>query len=153
VGAVYTPDQLTGLPLRAHAEAELARAHALDQERYLVLFVVKRLALINAKFGYSRGDEVLRKVVAHLAQLLPDYNDLFRWTPCSFLTIAPPETAYKELRGRVQIIELSRLTPTLEWQGRSAMVQVAIDCRILSVKDFGTRSDLFLRLDTLAADA
>ncbi len=152
-GSVYMPDQLTGLPARGYAEAELARACGQSQDCFLALFVVKRLALINAKFGYSRGDQVLLKVVTHLAQSLPEFNSLFRWAPCAFLTVAPPKTSYKELRAKVQIIELTRMTPTLEWEGRSAMVPVVIDCRIVSVKDFGTASDLFLRLDTLAADA
>ncbi len=152
-GTVYTPDPLTGLPSRAYAEAELARAHGQSSDCFIALFVVKRLALINAKFGYSRGDQVLLKVVLHLAQSLPEFNNLIRWAPCAFLTVAPPKTTYKELRGKVQIIELTRMTPTLEWEGRSAMVPVAIDCRIVSVKDFGTPYELFLRLDTLAADA
>ena len=151
-GSVYTPDQLTGLPARAYAEAELKRAHSQAPACYLALFVVKRLALINARFGYSRGDEVLLKVVVHLAQSLPDFNNLFRWTPCAFLTVAPPNVSYKELRSKVQIIELTRMAPTLEWEGRSAMVPVVIDCRIISAKDFATPSDLFLRLDTLATD-
>ncbi|MGA2878168.1 MAG: GGDEF domain-containing protein [Bryobacteraceae bacterium] len=151
--AIYKADQLTGLPARASAEVELARAHAQSPDCYLALFVVKRLGLINAKFGYSRGDQVLLKVVIHLAQSLPDFDKLFRWTPCAFLTLAPPETSYKELRAKVQMIELARLSPTLEWEGRSAMVPVVIDCRIIRVKDFETPSDLFLRLDTLAADA
>ena len=150
---VYTPDQLTGLPSRASAEAELSRAHGLSEDCFLALFVVKRVALINAKFGYSRGDQVLLKVVTHLSQSLPEYNNFFRWAPCAFLAVAPPDTSYKELRGKVQVIELTRLTPTLEWEGRSAMVPVVIDCRIVSVKDFGTPSDLFLRIDSLAADA
>jgi GGDEF domain-containing protein len=150
---VYTPDQLTGLPARAYAEAELARAHGQSPDCYLALFIVKRLALINAKFGYSRGDQVLLKVVVHLAQSLPEFNNLFRWAPCAFLTMAPLNTSYKDLRAKIQIIELTRMTPTLEWEGRSAMVPVVIDCRIVSVKDFGTPSDLFLRLDTLATDA
>jgi GGDEF domain-containing protein len=149
----FMTDPLTGLPTRAYAEAELARAHGEPADCYLALFVVKRLALINAKFGYSRGDQVLLKVVVHLAQSLPEFNNLFRWAPCAFLTVAPPKTSYKELRSKVQIIELTRMTPTLEWEGRTAMVPVVIDCRIVSVKDFGTVSDLFLRLDTLAADA
>ncbi len=151
--AAFTPDPLTGLPTRAYAEAELARAHGEPADCYLALFVVKRLALINAKFGYARGDQVLLKVVVHLAQSLPEFKNLFRWAPCAFLTVAPPKISYKELRSKIQIIELTRMTPTLEWEGRSAMVPVVIDCRIVSVKDFGTASDLFLRLDTLAADA
>lgn len=146
------PDPLTGLPARLYAESELTRAHGQSADCYLALFVVKRLALINAKFGYARGDEVLLKVVMHLAQLLPNFNNLFRWAPCAFLTIAPANLSYKDLRARVQAIELARLTPTLEWEGRSAMVPVVMDCRIVPVKEFGTPSDLFLRLDTLAAD-
>jgi GGDEF domain-containing protein len=150
---LYTPDPLTGLPSRAYAEAELAGAHSHSRDCHLVIFVVKRLALINAKFGYSRGDQVLLKVVSHLTQSLPDFNSLFRWSPCAFLALAPPNVSYKELRSSVQTIELTHLTPTLEWDGRSAIVPVVIDCRIVSIKDFGTPSDLFLRLDTLAADA
>jgi GGDEF domain-containing protein len=152
-GTVYAPDPLTGLPSRAYAEAELARAQGQSSDCYVALFVVKRLALINAKFGYSRGDQVLLKVVLHLAQSLPEFNNLLRWAPCAFITVAPPKTTYKELRSKIQIIELTRMAPTLEWEGRSAMVPVAIDCRIVSVKDFGTPYDLFLRLDTLSADA
>ena len=150
---IHIPDQLTGLPARDFAEAELRRAHAHSAESFLALFIVKRLALINAKFGYSRGDQVLLKVVVHLSQQLPEYNSLFRWAPCAFLALAPPNTTFKEIRGKVQLIELTRLAPTLEWEGRSAMVPVAIDCRVVSVKDFAALPDLFLRLDTLAADA
>jgi GGDEF domain-containing protein len=151
--AAYKADPLTGLPLRALAEIELTRVHGQPTEYFLALFVVKRLALINARFGYARGDEVLMKVVQHLAQLLSNFNNLFRWAPCAFLTVAPPDMKYPMLRSKVQTVELARLTPTLEWEGRSAMVPVAIDCRIVAVKDFATITDLFLRLDTLATDA
>lgn len=149
----YTLDPLTGLPARAYAEAELSRIHAEPEERHVALFLVKRLALINAKFGYSRGDQVLMKVVTNLAQSLPEFKSLFRWAPCAFLVVTPPGLAFKELRSKVHVIEITRMTPVLEWEGRSAMVPVTLDCRILSLKDFETPSDLFLRLDTLAADS
>lgn len=149
---IPAPDPLTGLQTRVYAEIELARRHSDPEDCYIALFVVKRLALINAKFGYSRGDQVLLKVVKHLAQSLPEFQNLFRWAPCAFLTIAPPNMTFKEMQSRIQPIELTRLTPTLEWEGRSAMVPVAIDCRILSAKDFSTSGELFLRLDTVATD-
>jgi Diguanylate cyclase, GGDEF domain len=153
VGSVYSADQLTGLPARGYAESELTRAYTQTPDCHLALFVVKRLALINAKFGYARGDQVLLKVVVYLAQSLPDFNKLFRWTPCSFLTVAPPNISYQDLRAKVQAIELMRLTPTLEWEGRSAMVPVVLDCRVISAKDFDSAGELFLRLDALASDA
>ncbi len=145
-------DQLTGLPARPYAEAELIRAYQEAGDCFLAIFVVKRLALINAKFGFARGDQVLLKVVAHLAQSLPDYNTFFRWAPCAFVTMAPPGTAFRELRSKVQLIELTRITPTLEWEGHNAMVPVALDCRVVSVKDFSNIPELFLRLDTYASD-
>ena len=68
IGSIYLPDPLTGLPTRAYAEAKLSIAHGLAGDCFLAVFVVKRLALINAKFGFARGDQVLLKVVVHLAQ-------------------------------------------------------------------------------------
>jgi len=149
--SAYAPDPLTGLHSRAQAENELIRAHQLPIDTYLAIFVVKRLALINSKFGFARGDQLLLKIVGQLAQGMPEFNNLFRWAPCAFITLAPPGTAYRELRSKVQVIELTRMTPTLEWQGRAAMVPVALDCRIISLKDFGTASELFLRLDSFVS--
>lgn len=151
--ASYTPDGLTGLPARGFAETELNRLHTEPEDQFLALFIVKRLALINAKFGYSRGDQVLLKVVTQLAQSLPDFHSLYRWAPCAFLAVAPPKFTFKDVRSKVHVVEITRMTPVLEWEGRSAMVPVSLDCRILSIRDFETPSDLFLRLDTLAADA
>jgi GGDEF domain-containing protein len=150
VGSDYAVDALTGLP-RAYAENELRRSHDLPIDTYLAIFVVKRLALINSKFGFARGDQLLIKVAGALAQSMPEFGSLFRWAPCAFLTLPPPGTAYRELRSKVQVIEVTRMTPTLEWQGRSAMVPVALDCRVVSVKDFSTASELFLRLDSFAS--
>ena len=145
-------DALTGLRTRVYAEGELVRAFQEAGDCFLAIFVLKRLALINAKFGFARGDQVLLKVVAHLAQALPDFRTFFRWGPCAFLTVAPAGMTFRELRSKVQIIELTRITPTLEWEGHNAMVPVALDCRVVSVKDFGAVSELFLRLDTFASD-
>jgi GGDEF domain-containing protein len=151
--AVYAADPTTGLPSRASAEAELRHVHGHSPDGLLVLFIVKRLALINAKFGQSRGDHVLLKVVTYLAQSLSDFNNLFRWAPCALLTLAPPKTSLKTLRAKVLIIEATRLTPTIEWKGSSAIVPVSVNCRIVALKDFSTPSELFLRLDTLATEA
>ena len=151
VGSEYAHDPLTGLQARAYAEKELRGAHELPIDTYLAIFVVKRLALINSKFGFARGDQLLIKVATQLAQSMPEFQNLFRWAPCAFVALAPPGTAYRELRAKVQVIEVTRMTPTLEWQGRSAMVPVALDCRVVSVKDFGTASELFLRLDTFSS--
>jgi GGDEF domain-containing protein len=151
IGAAFTPDALTGLPPRAFAETELRRALRQSSDSYLALFVVRRLALIGAKFGLPRGDQVVLKVMLYLSQTMPEYS-LFRWSPNAFLTVAPPNTPYKELSSKVKVIEVTPMTPTLEWEGRSAMVPVALNCRAFSAKDFGTPYELFRVLDKLSAE-
>ena len=150
--SVYATDPLTGLPGRAYAQNELARTHAQHPDCLIAFFVVKRLSLINAKFGFSRGDQVLLKVVQSLAQMMPDYNNLCRWSPCSFLIITSPLVTPAELRGHVHDIELLRMTPTLEWEGHSALVPIAMDCRAMSLREFGSPDLLFRKLDGIASN-
>ena len=149
---LYSPDPVTGLSGRAYAEAEVSRTFTQSPACHLALFVVKRLSLINRKFGFQRGDEVLLKVVQHLAQSLPDFNNLFRWTPCSFLTIAPPVISADEVRRKVQAIDLHRVTVILEWEGHSALVPVSLDCRVMAFKEHNSAESLFQALDSLALD-
>ena len=150
--SLYATDPLTGLPGRAYAQNELARTHAQHPDCLIAFFVVKRLSLINAKFGFSRGDQVLLKVVQSLAQMMPDYNNLCRWSPCSFLIITAPSVTPAELRGHVHDIELLRMTPTLEWEGHSALVPIAMDCRAMSLREFGSPDVLFRKLDVIASN-
>lgn len=152
MGSVFSPDPLTGLPGRAYAEAELARIHAQWPDCQMAIFIVRRLHLINAKFGFSRGDQVLLRVVQHLAQALPDYNNLFRWTPCSFLIITSPAVSHEEVRRQVQQIELQRITLELEWEGRSALVPIGLDCRVLSFREHVSPDSFRDTLDALVCE-
>jgi GGDEF domain-containing protein len=149
VEIVYPPDPVTGLHARCFAEDKLARAHAHASDCNLVLFVVKSIALIKTRFGSSQGDQVLLKVVQFLKQSLPEFENLFRWSSCALVVLAPPDETYRALRLKVQMIENTRLSPTIKWEGTSAMVPVTIDCEIIRLKDFESPYKLFSRLDML----
>lgn len=145
------PDPLTGLPGRTCAEAELLKAHLECPDGNMALFVAHRLNLINAKFGFRRGDQVLLSVIQHLKQITIDFNNLFRWTPCSFLAITASTVPIHDLRHKVQSIELQRITPTLEWEGRTALVPVNLSARVYSIRDYETPDLLVQALDNFAA--
>lgn len=152
-GVAHAPDPLTGLPGRDYAQSELARTLVQFPNCQIAFFVVRRLNLINAKFGFSRGDEVLLKVVQMLAQALPDFSNMFRWSPCAFLIITSPNMGPDTVRDQVQMVEYHRMTPTLEWEGKSAMVSVGIEWKVMSVGEFNETDSLFQRLDSLASGA
>src|SRR5581483_7238050 len=117
-GTAYALDPLTGLPGRAYAEVELGRSLNETDDYYVALFVIKRLALINAKFGYKRGDQVLMKVATHLAQSVPEFNNLFPWAPSPFPTKPQPKPTYKEVPANWKI--LSSAASPLLWNGKAA---------------------------------
>jgi len=149
--AAVTPDPLTGLPGRATAQSELTHTLVQFPSCQIAFFVIKRLNLINAKFGFSRGDEVLLKVVQTIAQELPDFNNMFRWSTCAFLIITSPNMSQDRVRSQVQMMELLKMTPTLQWEGKSAMVSVGIDWKVISLREFQEPDALFQRLDGLAS--
>lgn len=146
-------DPLTGLPARSYAEIELSRIQSQGTPRHVLMFVVKRLQYINARLGFSRGDQVLLRVAQYLAQSLAEFSELLRWTGCSFLAIAPEEASYQDLRQKAQVIALQRLTPTLEWEGHSALIPVSLDWQIVQLGEFESPEALFLRLDGFATGA
>ena len=147
-----SPDPLTGLPGRAYAEAELARLHAQYPDCNVAIFAVKRLHLLTAKFGFSQSDKVLLRFVQHLAQAMPDLNGLSRWASSAFLVISPASVPYSELRMKIQAIELQRITSTLEWSGRSALVPIAFSSRVVSLKEYASPDDVFRVLDTVVSE-
>jgi GGDEF domain-containing protein len=150
--SVHTPDPLTGLPGRAYTEAELVRLHAQYPDCHVAIFVLKRLHLLIAKFGFSHSDELLLRFVQHLAQAMPDFNGLSRWAPAAFLVITPASVSFREVRMKVQAVELQRITTTLEWSGRSALVPIALNSRVVPLRDSASPDDLFRTLDAFVAE-
>jgi GGDEF domain-containing protein len=150
--SLFVADPLTGLPGRAYAEAELARTYGQFPDCNAGLFVVRRLNLIQTKFGFSRGDQVLLNIVQQVAQALPDFNNLFRWTPASFLAITSPSIPYQDVRKKAQILELHKITQTLEWEGHTALVPVSLRCRAFAIKEYESSDSLVCALDTFASE-
>lgn len=144
-------DPLTGLPSRPFAESELVRMHAQLPNCNGILYVVKRLSLINSRFGFRRGDQVLLSVVQHLAQAAPDRSALFRWTPCSFLALMPPPISYDDIRKKAQNVQLQKLTQALEWEGHTALVSVNLSARAFAFRQHPSADGLVQALDDFAS--
>ncbi len=71
---------------------------------YAVLFVVDRLHLFNARYGYATGDQILCKVHRHLGSCLSQEDRLFRWTGPAFMALL------ERIEGAKVQEEVSRIT-------------------------------------------
>ena len=80
-------DPLTGLETRESAERAITAAVERGATAYAALFVVDRLHLCNARYGYATGDQILTRVHRHLATYLSPEDRLFRWTGPAFMAL------------------------------------------------------------------
>jgi len=97
-------DPVTGLAQRPDAEAALVEAAQENRRLYAVIFVIERLELINSRFGYAAGDQILVLFSQHLSQNLSRRDQLFRWSGPALLALlerdgGAPSRCGKKWRG------------------------------------------------------
>src|SRR5579872_3025793 len=107
-------DKISGLETRESAERAITRAMERGGLSYAALFVVDRLHLINAQFGYATGDRILREFGEHLQSSLLPADQLFRWTGPAFLAVIERSEDSGEVEAAVQSIAAEQLEATVQ---------------------------------------
>jgi diguanylate cyclase (GGDEF)-like protein len=74
------PDPITGLPPRRQAEEAFARACRDEAQAYVMAVAIDRIQVLNLRFGYAVGDEIMRHFAGFLKSQLQSKDLLFRWT-------------------------------------------------------------------------
>ena len=86
-GVSLSLDSLTGLESRESAERVMVGAMERGAPAFAALFVIDRLHLINARYGYATGDQILCRVRDHLRACFSGKDLLFRWTGPAFMAL------------------------------------------------------------------
>jgi len=149
VRAERRQDPVTGLPGRPEAEAALVELATKNRRAYAVVFVIERLELINVRFGYAAGDQVLLLFSQHLAQSLSGADQLFRWSGPALLALLKREGTPTEVREELTRITAPRLEKTVHVGGRSVLLPLGANWAMFSVADYRPVQLLFLQFDNL----
>jgi GGDEF domain-containing protein len=144
------PDTLTGLQARGCAERALAASLEAGVPAYAALFVVDRLHLINARYGYSTGDQMLRVVCDHLASGLSPGDRFFPWTGPAFVALLERVESLAELEQEINRIAAVPLKVTVQIGNGSVSLPVSILpllvplARVKELSDVTGRMDAFI---------
>lgn len=140
-------DKISGLELRDSAEEAVAAAMQRGGLTYGALFVVDRLHLINAQFGYSTGDRILREFSEHLRSALLPKDQLFRWTGPAFLAIIERGESPVEVETDVRRIAGGRLEAAVQIGNGCVRLPIVRTSLLLPLSSGGSLADLIGRLD------
>ena len=140
-------DKISGLETRDTAERAIGRAMERGGLSYVALFVVDRLHLINAQFGYATGDRILREFGEHLRSSLLPADQLFRWTGPAFLAMIERSEAPGEVETSVQSIAAEQLETTVQIGNGCVRLPVVRTSLLLPLASGSTLADLSSRLD------
>jgi diguanylate cyclase (GGDEF)-like protein len=126
-------DSATGLPDRAAAEAALSEYAAANEPAYTLVFIADRVQLINARFGYAAGDEVLKTIQTHVRKGLRPDDRMFRWRGPSFLALLKRSDPVDCVRAEISRIVMTRLQKTFDIGNRSVLVPIGMQWALFPV--------------------
>ena len=139
-----------GVLTRTKAEATLGRIIQEGGHGYVAAFAVDRVRLINSRFGYAVGDEILALVEEHLRQNLQPGDQMFRWTGPVFLATLNRPTI-ERVRGEVNRLASAKLQTTVQLDSRSVLLPVTCTTAIFSLFETPSAPVLIQQIDAFAA--
>lgn len=133
VGKAQHPrDPGTGLPLRAEAE-EIVR-HMIEQRKraYAVVFYLHRMALTNARFGESIGNQVILFCSQHIATAVLRADDhLFRWQGPAFVAVIERPESLQTVTSEIQRLGVAPISRHFETPSRSVYLPIRLTCEVV----------------------
>lgn len=150
--AAAAPDKLTGLQARGCAERALAAALDAGVPGYAVLFVMDSLHVINSRYGYSTGDQMLHVVCDHLASRLSPGDRLFRWTGPAFIALMERVESVAEIEEEITRIGLDQLKVTVQIGNGSVSLPISTVPLLLPLTGVKSLPDLARRVDAFIGE-
>ncbi len=150
-GAQPKMDSLSGLPLRAQAEHALDTAIQTGGHGFVVAFIIDRVHLINARFGYGVGDQILTLFREHLAEHLEEGNQLFRWTGPVFLALIDRPSLPEGVRAEMKRVTSKKLETTVQIGSRFVLLPVSSSALVISLLEAESAAAIIEQVDAFVA--
>jgi GGDEF domain-containing protein len=134
-------------PDRPAAEQAIATKIAEAKDCVCGVFIVNRLASINARFGRAVGDEVMLLAAERLAQHLPAGAAVFRWSESGLVAIAEVAGNISEVTRRYARAASMSLEKNIETEHRFVMVPITLSFTLKRLSGTCAAPDIFIELD------
>jgi GGDEF domain-containing protein len=119
---------------------------------YAAPFFLKSLQVINKRFGYATGDQILLRYSQHLAGHLKEEDQLFRWRGPCFVAILERFEEPDTVRSEVLRIASIGLEHSVESGDRSMLFMVSTAWDLIPISKSSDIAKISRKIDAFAAD-
>jgi GGDEF domain-containing protein len=152
VKRVDRDDRVTGLPGLNQALETITSLVNAGKCAYVVPIFLKNMEIINQRFGFPTGDEILVLFSQHLAQQLSNSDQLFRWRGPCFVAVLDRTECVEDVQKEARKIGLVNLEHSIESKGRSMLFRLTTTCAFMPMLSSSDASAAAKKIDAFAAD-
>jgi diguanylate cyclase (GGDEF)-like protein len=120
------PDPVTGLPPRKRAEEAFAQACRDEAQAYVLAVVIDRIQILNTRFGYEVGDEIMRYFASFLKSQLSSKDLLFRWTGPTLAGLLFRPNRLERVRDEIGRIMELKYEHTVRTASRTILLPISV---------------------------
>ena len=151
-GSVEASDQITGLPTLTGAEARIREIAAGDHQGHIMAFFLKNVEVVNRRFGFSSGDEVLRRFAGFLGDHIKGKDRLFRWRGPCFVAVTDRMASTNELQADASRLALRGPEIQIEKDGKSMLLRLTAATAVYPISKNQSVAELSAKIDQFASE-
>jgi len=142
-------DRVTGFAGRGAAEVAIHEAAGSSDTYYAAVAVLGKMQLINARFGYAVGDEVLCEFAALVAGRLCSRAAFFRWSGPTVIGLLQRSEPLHTIRAEVSRLVEVPITKSLVTGSQNAYITTTAASTVIPVTP--PPADIIARIDSFVA--
>jgi GGDEF domain-containing protein len=143
-------DQVTGLRTINAANSRIQELSAPGNQAYVMAFFLKNVELVNRRFGFVAGDDVLRGYAAYLGKHLQGADQLFRWRGPCFVLLTERFASPATVRSEADRMGLRGPEHQVESEGKSMLLRLIAATATFPIPKGRSCSELSAKVDQFA---
>jgi GGDEF domain-containing protein len=145
-------DQVTGLGALKSANFRIQELSSGASPAHVMAFFLKNIDVVNRRFGFAAGDDVLRRFSLYLAKHLRGTDHLFRWRGPCFVIVTDRIASSDVIHAEAKDIALRGPDQEVESGGKSMLIRLIAATATFPIPKGQGASELSEKIDQFAAE-
>jgi diguanylate cyclase (GGDEF)-like protein len=145
-------DQITGLNTMKRAEARLQEVAVGGYQGFVLVFFLKNVDVVNRRFGFSAGDQVLLKFANYLKNSFRASEQIFRWRGPCFVVLAERFVTLDAVKAEAHKVGIRGPEAEVEGNAKSMLIRLTAATTSFQIPKGSAVAELPSKIDQFASE-